>query len=108
MLAAGAMGGALPLRLGAADRAPGPGTMDYAATPWRFDQPLHVPGADGLQGYLRVAPGVLRVEAVTRATSPGLALTARNAERDYLDPTLVIHHNLEHEDGGMMLRVKVG
>jgi suppressor of ftsI/bilirubin oxidase len=63
--------------------------MDYCATPARFDQPLHVPGRDGLQGFLRVNSDVLSVESVKRGTSPGLALVARIAGRDYVDPTLV-------------------
>ena len=100
VFAAGAIGTALPIRLGAADRAPAPGTMDYCATPPRFDQPLRVPGRDGLQGFLRVSSDVLALEAVKRAASPGLALAARVGGRDYLDPTLVTQR-------GALLRIKL-
>src|SRR6516225_11932172 len=77
ILAASAIGSALPVRLAAADRAPAPGTMDYCTTPPRFDQPLHVPGRGGLQGHLRAGSDVLALEAVTRASAPGLAVAAR-------------------------------
>ncbi len=100
MLATGAMGSLLPIRLGAADRAPAPGTMDYCATPSRFDQPLHVPGRDGLQGFLRLNSDVLSLEAVERAGRPGLAVAARAAGREYIDPSLVVQR-------GAMLRVKL-
>ena len=100
MLAAGAAGSALPIRLDAADRAPAPGTMDYCATPSRFDQPLHVPGRDGLQGFLRMDSDVLSLEAVTRASAPGLAVAARAAGREYIDPSLVVQR-------GALLRVRL-
>jgi len=100
MFAAGTIGTVLPIRLGAADRAPAPGTMDYCATPARFDQPLHVPGRDGLQGFLQVNSDVLSVESIKRGTSPGLALAARVGGRDYLDPTLVTQR-------GALLRIKL-
>jgi len=90
ILAASAIGSALPVRLAAADRAPAPGTMDYCTTPPRFDQPLHVPGRGGLQGHLRAGSDVLALEAVTRASAPGLAVAARVAGREYIDPTLVV------------------
>jgi len=89
MLAAGAIVGVLPAPLGAAQRVPAPGTMDYCATPERFDQPLHVPGREGLQGFLRVNGEVLALEAIMRGTTPGLALAARAQDRHYLNPTLV-------------------
>lgn len=91
ILAAGALASALPARLGAAERTPAPGTMDYCETPSRFDQPLRVPGRDGLQGFLRLNAEVLALDAVTRRGSPGLALATRVAGRDYVDPTLVTH-----------------
>src|SRR5436190_13617791 len=91
MLAAAGTASALPFRLDAADRAPAPGTMDYCATPSRFDQPLHVPGREGLQGLLRTNSDVLLLEAVKRASSsPGLALAASAAGREYVDPSLII------------------
>jgi suppressor of ftsI/bilirubin oxidase len=90
MIAAGAIGGALPARLGAAERAPAPGTMDFCTTPPRFDQPLRVPGSEGLQGILRVSSDALVLDAVARSATPGLAVAARVASRDYLDPTLVV------------------
>ncbi len=89
ILAAGAVASALPARLGAAARAPAPGTMDYCATPSRFDQPLRVPGRNGLQGFLRLNAEVLALDAVTRRGSPALALVTRAGGHDYIDPTLV-------------------
>jgi FtsP/CotA-like multicopper oxidase with cupredoxin domain len=90
MLAAGTIGGALPIRLGAADRVPAPGTADFCTTPPRFDQPLRVPGREGLQGFLSMGSDVLKLEAVTRNATPELAVAARVEGREYLDPTLVV------------------
>jgi len=90
MLAASAIGAALPGRLGAAERSPATGTMDYCTTPAQFDQALHVPGRDGLQGYLRTSSDVITLDAVTRNATPGLAVAARVGGREYIDPTLVV------------------
>src|SRR5262245_1920936 len=90
MLAASALGSALPVRIGAADRTPAPGTMDYCTTPARFDQRLRVPGSEGLLGLLRMNSDVLALDAVTRSATPGLAVVARVAGREYADPTLVV------------------
>jgi blue copper oxidase len=90
LLWAGTLASALPARPGAAARAPAPGTMDLCATPSRFDQPLRVPGHDGLLGYLRADREPLVLRAVNRGgTGPGLALVARVGGRDFVDPTLV-------------------
>jgi suppressor of ftsI/bilirubin oxidase len=91
LLAAGAGAGALPARLGAAARAPAPGTADFCTTPASFDQPLHVPGRSGLLGHLRTGAKPLRLDAVERAgQTPALAFAASAGGRDYLDPTLVV------------------
>jgi blue copper oxidase len=90
MLAAGAIGAALPVRLGAAQRAAAPGTMDYCTTPPLFDQRLHLPGREGLQGFLRTSSDAIALDAVTRSSVPGLAVVARVAGREYIDPTLVV------------------
>jgi suppressor of ftsI/bilirubin oxidase len=90
MLAASVVGSALPVRTGAADRTPASGTMDYCATPPRFDQPLRVPGNEGVQGLLRLNSDPLALVAVTRDSAPGLAVTARVGGREYIDPTLVV------------------
>ncbi|HET7097448.1 MAG TPA: multicopper oxidase family protein [Casimicrobiaceae bacterium] len=90
LFAASAIAGALPSRLGAAQRAPAPGTMDFCTTPPRFDQRLRVPGRDGLQGFLRASSDSIALDAVTRRSVPGLAVAARVGGREYIDPTLVV------------------
>ena len=99
-LAGGALGGALPLSLGAADRQVAPGTLDYCTTPARFDQPLRLPGREGLQGILRMNADAIALDAVTRSSVPGLALTARVAGREYIDPTLIANR-------GDVLRIRL-
>lgn len=91
MLAAGAATSALPARLGAAARAPAPGTADFCATPASFDQRLRVPGGNGLLGYLRAGADPLQLDAIERTgEGPSLAFAARAGGREYLDPTLVV------------------
>ena len=91
MVGAGLATAALPARLGAAARAPAPGTSDFCTTPVAFDQRLNVPGGDGLQGYLAVGNAPLRLDAVARTgTGPTLAFLARANDRQYVDPTLVV------------------
>jgi hypothetical protein len=99
MLAASAVGAALPVRFGGAEREAAPGTMDYCATPPRFDQQLHVPGREGLQGFLRATSDAIALDAVTRSSVPGLAIATRVAGRDYIDPTLVVQRGTRSRRG---------
>src|SRR4029079_11944227 len=86
MLGAGAIGAALPVRLGAAD--PSSVTADYCTTPPRFDQRLHVAAGGGLLGYLPLTSEPIVLDAITRTSAPGIAIAARAGRRDYVDPTL--------------------
>ena len=57
------------------------GPTDYCATPARFDQPLHVPGRDGLQGFLPVESDAFPSSAVKR-TAPVRGLRSPRASAD--------------------------
>jgi suppressor of ftsI/bilirubin oxidase len=87
-IGAGIAGCALPRLPGAAE-APAHAAVDLCRTPARFDQPLAIPAASGLLGYLPVTRGGVRLSARMESAGGACAFHASAGERSWINPTLV-------------------
>jgi len=88
-IAGGALVAALPRTLGANHPASRAEAADLCVTPARFDQPLAVPGASGLLGYLPIGRNAIELAARARDAAGALAFHASVGNRTWLNPTLV-------------------